>query len=72
MLTTIEGIYRNGTIEISEPVRFPDGSKVIVTFLNQPSADIKGTAATKEHLALQEKALSEVWSSPEEDIYGEL
>jgi predicted DNA-binding antitoxin AbrB/MazE fold protein len=72
MLTTIEGIYRDGAVEILEPVDFPDGSKVIVTFLYQPSAKTIESAVTQEHLTLQEKALSEVWNSPEEDIYGEL
>ena len=38
MLVTVEGIYQNGQIHLSDKVPFDDAKKVIVTFLNEPIA----------------------------------
>ena len=42
MLTTIEGVYRNGKIEFSKTPRdVCDGTPVIVTFLPSHSVDLQ-------------------------------
>jgi hypothetical protein len=42
MTTTIEGIYRNGIVELRGKTRARDGAKVSVTFLPAPGADDTG------------------------------
>ena len=42
MSTTIEGIYRNGKIELSEtPNDMCEGTRVVVTFLPPGSIDLR-------------------------------
>ena len=49
MLKTIEGIYRDGRIELSElPGNVPEDTRVIVTFLET------------RHIVLRERGISEV------------
>ena len=43
MSTTIEGVYRNGTIELSEtPSDVCEGTRVVVTFLTSGSINFTG------------------------------
>lgn len=37
MLTTVEGIFRDGRIELREPPPDVEGARVLVTFLTDPS-----------------------------------
>ncbi len=73
MLTSIEGMYRNGKIElVNVPLGIPENTPVIITFLesiylNLPSrgideeqaADLRGRLAT----------FAKEWDSPEMDMY---
>jgi len=72
MLTTIQGIYRNGTIQLTEiPRDVDDETPVIVTFLTgnvdlaTRGMDEKQAADLRARLA----TFAEEWESPEMDIY---
>jgi len=65
MLQTVWAVIHDGKIEPLEGVAFPEGAKVIVTLLpdeEEPSF----------WLSTREPSLSQVWESPEDDIYAEL
>ena len=47
MLPTVEGVYKNGRIELAERPVGLDNSKVLVTFLSQDKADIRPTRIMK-------------------------
>lgn len=75
MLKTIEGIYRNGIIELTErPGDVPNEARVIVTFLETKWADLQ-TRGIDEAQAAELRArlatFAEDWDSPEMDIYDE-
>ena len=73
MLTTIEGVYRGGKIELSEtPREARDGTPVIVTFLASDSVNLRSrgidearAADLRAHLA----TFAADWESPEMSIY---
>lgn len=73
MLTTIEGIYRDGKVELSEvPPNVSEDTPVIVTFLIGRYVDLERRAITpKQALILRERlaGFAEEWDSPEMDIY---
>ena len=73
MLKSVEGIYRNGKVELTEPVAEQPETRVIVTFLSgsevvelaergidpQQAADLRGRLS----------AFVEDWQQPEMDVY---
>ncbi len=73
MLTSIQGIYREGKIELAEqPVNVPEKTRVIVTFLEPATVDLRArgideacAADLRERLA----AFAEDWNSPEMSVY---
>lgn len=83
MLQSIEGIYRDGTIELSETPAEIKESRVIITFLNE-NGEKKSTKGninlaergiSKEDAAKQRAAFAtfaEDWERPEMDIYDQL
>ncbi len=72
MLKSIEGVYRNGKVELLEPVP-PDASgKIIITFLEQDSIDLLDRGidtAQAEDLRRRLKTFAEDWDHPEMDVY---
>lgn len=75
MLRSIEGVYRNGKIELEEvPGNIRDDTRVIVTFLESHSIDL-GTRgidkAQAAELRTQLARFAEDWDSPEMDIYND-
>ncbi len=77
MLKTVEGIYREGKIELLEPV--PEGAtgRVIVTFISSPGTiinlaergiDVDQAADLRRRLA----GFVEDWQRPEMDAYDAL
>ncbi len=83
MLQSIEGIYRNGTIELLEKPSEEKESRVIITFLNENGAkeSVKGSVnlaelgISREEAAKQRAALAtfaEDWDRPEMDAYDQL
>lgn len=75
MLKSIEGVYRNGKIELLEPpgdVR--DEMHVIVTFLDHKLIDLRARGIDESHAAELRARLAtfaEDWDSPEMDIYND-
>lgn len=82
MLQSIEGIYRNGTIELLETPAEIKESRVIITFLNEngEKESAKGSISlaelgiSKEAAAKQRAALAtfaEDWDDPALDVYND-
>jgi hypothetical protein len=75
MLTSVEGVYRDGKIELSElPEDVGEGRRVIVTFveprgvaLRERGIDEARAAKLRDSLA----AFAEDWESPEMGIYDD-
>ena len=73
MLTTIEGVYRNGKIEFSNTPRdVCDGTPVIVTFLPSQPVDLQERGIDQAQAAVlrtQLAAFAKDWESPEMSAY---
>ena len=73
MSKTIEGIYRNGKIELSEtPSDVCEGTRVVVTFLPPGSIDLRERgidAAQAAEMRARLASFAEDWESPEMDVY---
>lgn len=75
MLKSVEGVYRDGKVELIEPA--PEGAdgKVIVTFLSADGVDIASRGIGEIQAAEQRSKLSafaEDWQSPEMEAYDAL
>jgi hypothetical protein len=76
MLKSIEGIYRDGKVQLLEPAPDVNNSRVIVTFLPSPGpidlaargVDERQTAELRWRL----ETFAEDWNSPEMDVYDDL
>ena len=75
MLKSIEGIYRDGKIELEElPSDVGNETRVIVTFLEQKYINLQAYGISQPKAAeLRERLASfgEEWDSPEMDIYDD-
>ena len=73
MLTTIEGVYREGRVELSEiPANVDDDTRVIVTFLPNRYVDLQSRGiGHRQAQELRERlsSFAEDWDSPEMEIY---
>lgn len=71
-MLTIEGIYKDGKVELAEKPAHLHESKVLVTFLESNGIDLRergidetGAAGLRSRL----KTFAEDWERPEADIY---
>ncbi len=75
MLKTIEGVYRDGKIELVEaPGDVRDETRVIVTFLEGRLIELRARGIDEAHAAELRARLatfSEDWDSPEMAIYDD-
>ena len=73
MLTTIQGTYRSGRIELAEaPRNVREDTPVIVTFLVPAPIDLRTRGIDETQAADLRASLAtfaEDWDSPEMDIY---
>lgn len=73
MMTSLQGIYQNGTIELTEPAtNIQDGTPVIVTFLSNGCIDLSSmgiTPAQADEMRQRMAAFAEDWNSQEMAIY---
>jgi len=73
MLKTVEGVYRDGKVELTEiPANISDQTPVIVTFLTSSYVDLSRRGIDRgQALELRERlaAFAEDWDSPEMDTY---
>lgn len=75
MLKTIEGVYRNGKVELVErPADVREETRVIVTFLEPRAVDLRtrGMDETQAaELRARLAAFAEEWDSPEMNVYDD-
>lgn len=75
MLPTVQGIYRKGKVELTEPPPSArEESQVIVTFLEPGSIDLKSRGIDEkqaEELRAFFKPFTDDWLSPEMDVYDD-
>ena len=76
MQKTVEGIYRNGKVELLEPLAGAEGSRVIVTLV-RPAApvDLRERGIDESQAADLRRRLApfaEDWDRPEMAAYDEL
>ncbi|PKO22266.1 MAG: hypothetical protein CVU38_10340 [Chloroflexi bacterium HGW-Chloroflexi-1] len=75
MLTTIQGVYRSGRIELAEaPGNVHEATPVIVTFLVPASMNLRARGIDETQAADLRARLAtfaEDWDSPEMDIYDD-
>jgi hypothetical protein len=73
MLTTVEGVYHNGRIELAEqPNDMPEGTQVIITFVRSNNIDLASQGIGKEQAKALKSSLasfSDDWNSPEMSVY---
>ena len=76
MLQSVEGIYRNGKIDLLESPSVPEGVRVIVTFLAESNAvDLASRGideAQAANLQSRLQAFAEDWNNPDMDAYDAL
>jgi len=76
MLKSVEGVYRNGKVDLVEPLDEAEGSRVIVTWIGSPSAvDLRERGIDESHAADLRRRLArfaEDWDRPEMTAYDEL
>jgi hypothetical protein len=69
MVKSVEGIYRNGRVELVEPLTEAAGSRVIVTWVHPPQAVSLGERGIDEGQAADLRrrlaAFTEDWDRPE-------
>ncbi|MBW4538238.1 MAG: hypothetical protein KME43_03725 [Myxacorys chilensis ATA2-1-KO14] len=75
MLTRVEGVYRNGRVELVEnPSDVLEGTRVVVTFLKSDDIDLASQGIDREQAELLRASLanfSDDWNSPEMSIYDD-
>lgn len=73
MLTAIQGIYRDGKIQLTEiPRNVDDDTPVIVTFLTSGTVSLAARGIDEEQAADLRARLTtfaQEWDSPEMDVY---
>ena len=75
MLKSIEGIFRNGKVELLESPPQTEESRVVITFLsseNSVGLEARGiNAAQAENLRTRLRTFADDWNRPEMDVYDE-
>ncbi len=73
MLTTLQGVYRDGRIILrNNPADIPNETPVIVTFLGGEGVDLHARGINEEQaseLRTQLASFAEEWDSPEMSVY---
>ena len=75
MLKTLEGVYRNGKVELAEvPKDVCDETRVLVTFLEPQATELRSRGIDEAHAAEMRARLAtfaEDWDSPEMAVYDD-
>jgi hypothetical protein len=77
MVRSVEGIYRNGKVDLIEPLNEAraEGSRVVVTWISPSSVDLRERGVDEPHAADLRRRLAtfaEDWDRPEMTAYDEL
>lgn len=72
-MLTVEGIYKDGKVELLEAVSELGSTKVLVTFLEDSNIDLRALGIDEDAAAeLRGKfATFEDWNNPEMDVYND-
>ena len=68
MTTTVEAIYENGKLVLSQPLPLPEKSHVLVTIESEINLDSERAAWLK----VPEQSLIRAWDNPDDDVFNEL
>jgi hypothetical protein len=75
MLTAVEGVYRNGIVELAEvPAQVSENARVLVTFLENGANGAAGDEFEQEQIAELRARLQTFaadWESEEMNIYDD-
>jgi len=76
MVKSVEGVYRNGKVDLVEPLDEAEGSRVIVTWIGSPhTVDLRERGIDESQAADLRRRLAsfaEDWDRPEMTAYDEL
>ena len=73
-LVTLEGTYKDGQVELAEKPEQVNQSRVLVTFLESDTVDLRARGidgAQAAGLRARLKTFAEDWERPEADIYDQ-
>ncbi len=75
-MKSVEGVYRNGKVELMEPIAEAEGSRVIVTWVQPASSvDLRERGISESQAADLRRRLAsfaEDWDRPEMNVYDQL
>ena len=75
MVKSVEGVYREGKVELVEPLTdVRDETRVIVTFLGPGSIDLQARGIDQDQASDLRNRLAAFiadWDSPEMDVYDD-
>jgi hypothetical protein len=76
MVKSVEGVYRNGKVELSEPIAEAEGSRVVVTWVEEAGPIELSDRGIDEFQAADLRrrlsSFAEDWERPEMNAYDEL
>jgi hypothetical protein len=75
MVKSVEGVYRDGKVELMEPIAEAEGSRAIVTWVQAASVDLRERGIDEVQAAGLRQRLApfaEDWDRPEMNVYDEL
>lgn len=76
MVKSVEGVYRNGKVELIEPLDDAEGARVIVTLVRSSGPVDLGERGIRQSQAADLRhrlaAFAEEWDRPEMSVYDDL
>jgi hypothetical protein len=75
MLKSVEGIYKDGKVELLETPDNVDEARVIITFLPSPGIDLRARGIDEKQageLRARLRTFAEDWDRPEMEAYDAL
>jgi hypothetical protein len=75
MIKSVEGVYRNGKVDLLEPLNEAEDSRVVVTWVSPASVDLHERGIDESQAADLRRRLApfeEDWDRPEMNAYDEL
>ncbi len=72
-MLTVEGLYRNGTVELLQSVDNVKQSRVLVTFMENSDLELSSLGIDRDEAAVLRETFAtfEDWNDPEMDIYND-
>jgi predicted DNA-binding antitoxin AbrB/MazE fold protein len=70
MTTTVEAIYKRGTVHLPRPLPLDENARVVVTIQTSDGSD--GADERQAWLKRPEETLTKTWDNPADDVFNEL